>query len=228
MSNDLTIAEPQSVAELITLADRARDYAAQAKSENTRRAYDADFNAFIGWCRARRLRAMPATMETLAAYLTAHAGVLKVSTLTRRLSAIKEAHRYAGYELDTSAVAFRDLWRGIRKRHGAPARQKAALVTDILRKAIAALPDTLAGKRGRALLLVGFAAALRRSELVALEARPNARLVGFRRQRRGSRCISPAPRRIRRAMGQSSGCPTVPTPRPGPCLSCLARSLGDH
>ena len=169
MSCALTTANPNAVSELRALGQRAREYAMQAKSKNTRRAYQTDLNAFIGWCDEHGLCALPAEMETLAAYLTAHAGVLKVSTLTRRLSAIREAHRYAGFLLDTASIAFRDLWRGIRKAHGTPARQKAPLVTDLLRKAVTALPDDIGGQRDRALLLIGFAAALRRSELVTLE-----------------------------------------------------------
>src|SRR3954447_24758477 len=98
-----------------------------------------------------------------------------VSTLQRRLATIREAHRYAGHDLDTASVAFRDAWRGIRNAHGAPAAQKAALLTADLRRAVAALPDTLTGRRDRALLLVGFAAALRRAELAALEVAPRRR-----------------------------------------------------
>ena len=105
----------------------------------------------------------------MLAYLTAHAGNLKISTLQRHLTAIREAHRYAGFELDTSDVSFRDVWRGIRNAHGTPANQKAALITATLRRALAALPDNLLGYRDRALLLIGFAAALRRSELASLE-----------------------------------------------------------
>ncbi|HEV2596625.1 MAG TPA: tyrosine-type recombinase/integrase [Sphingomicrobium sp.] len=179
MPRDLITATSNTVSALRALADRARDYTAQAKSENTRRAYASDWRAFVHWCNQHKLCPMPAGAATLAAYLTAHAGILKVSTLTRRLSAVREAHRYAGFDIDTSSIAFRDLWRGIRRAHGAPARQKAPLLTSGLRKAIAALPDTILGRRDRALLLVGFAAALRRSELVTLEVRHREGALGW-------------------------------------------------
>jgi site-specific recombinase XerC len=72
-----------------------------------------------------------------------------------------------GIKLDTSSAAFRDVWRGIRRTHAVPANKKAPLLTAGLRRAT--LPDTLAGRRDRAMLLIGFGAALRRSELAGLE-----------------------------------------------------------
>ena len=74
-----------------------------------------------------------------------------------------------GIKLDTSSAAFRDVWRGIRRTHAVPANKKAPLLTAGLRRAIATLPDTPAGRRDRAMLLIGFGAALRRSELAGLD-----------------------------------------------------------
>jgi site-specific recombinase XerC len=116
---------------------------------------------------------MPTVADTVLAYLIDQADQLRVATLSRRLSAIREAHLYAGHSLDTSGVAFRDVWRGIRRTHAAPQVQKAPLLTAQLRRTVGALPDTNAGRRDRALLLVGFGAALRRSELAALEVSSN-------------------------------------------------------
>ncbi|CAM3175155.1 tyrosine-type recombinase/integrase [Methylobacterium mesophilicum] len=112
---------------------------------------------------------MPASLAAILAYLIDHATTLKVVTLQRRLAAIREQHAAAGFALDSSSAAFRDTWRGIKRAHGQPAVKKRPLMTVDLRRAVAILPDTLAGKRDRALILVGFAAALRRSELAELE-----------------------------------------------------------
>jgi integrase len=81
-----------------------------------------------------------------------------------------------GHHLDTTSAMFRDTWKGIRRAHGQPPAKKSALLTILLRRALATLPDTLTGVRDRALLLVGFAGALRRSELAGVEvtARPGA------------------------------------------------------
>jgi integrase len=99
-----------------------------------------------------------------------------VSTQRRRLSAIKEMQRQGGFHLDTTSATFRDVWKGIRRAHGQPPVKKAALMTPLLRRALATLPDNLAGIRDRALLLLGFAGALRRNELAGVEAsaRPRA------------------------------------------------------
>src|SRR3954469_2285864 len=85
------------VAPLAELAERARDYARNSKAANTLRAYESDLRHFGAWCEARGPVALPATAETVAYYLTGHAGALAVSTLRRRLAAISEAHKAAGH-----------------------------------------------------------------------------------------------------------------------------------
>ena len=161
-------AEARAIAPLANVIERARAYGEAAKAPNTRRAYASDWEHFAAWCQRHGLAEMPATPGAVAAYLTAHAESLKVSTLGRRLAAIRAAHSSAGKALDLTGQAFRDVWAGIRRERGARPVRKRALVTADLRSAIAATPDTLIGKRDRALLLIGFASALRRSELASL------------------------------------------------------------
>jgi integrase len=147
---------------------RARAYGDAAKAENTRRAYGADWRHFDSWCNAHGVSQLPAAPGTLAAYLAAHAPELKVSTLGRRLAAIRAVHLYSGEPIDLTASAFRDVWGGIRRTHGGQQTKKRAILTADLRKAVAVLPDSVIGVRDRALLLIGFASALRRSELASL------------------------------------------------------------
>ncbi len=128
------------------LADRARDYAALARAEDTWRCYASDWRGFATWCGERGFCPMPATTGAVLGYLIDRAGMLKVATLRRHLAAIREAHAAAGQPLDTTSPAFRDAWSGIRKTHGSPPNQKRALMTSELRRAVEALPDTLAGK----------------------------------------------------------------------------------
>lgn len=159
---------PSLPAHLAATAERARAYAADAVAENTKRAYQADWDDFAAWCKGSGLDAMPAAPATVALYLTDRAEILKTSTLRRRLTAITTAHRAAGHDLNTRATVLRDTWKGIQRRHGAPAKGKAPLLTDAVAAMVRTLPDTMTGLRNRALLLVGFAGAFRRSELAAL------------------------------------------------------------
>lgn len=171
IENPVVLERPSAIVpiDVSTLADQARDYAALARSASTRRAYEADVRAFETFCDERGLCPLPAAPGTLLSYLIHHAGTLKVTTLRRRLVAIREHHSAAGHALDTSSAAFRDTWVGLQRSHGQPPAKKRPLMTIELRRAVVALPVTLAGRRDRALILVGFAAALRRSELAALE-----------------------------------------------------------
>lgn len=166
---DVTRVPTQPPATLDALAEEARGYLDAARSDSTRRAYRADWRHFSDWCAANALEALPAAGSTLALYLTAHAGTLKTSTLERRLVAIAQAHRAAGHTSPTTDAGVQSVRRGIRRKVGTAQIGKAALLTDDIKAMLAALPDTTAGIRDRALLLVGFAGAFRRSELVALD-----------------------------------------------------------
>lgn len=147
-----------------------RSYLAAEKSDNTRRAYATDFADLTSWCRQVGETPLPATPIAVARYLAqlADAGK-KASTIERRVAAIRYVHKAAGLEPPTSAEGVKAVMRGIRRRVGKKQVRKLPATADVLTAAIARLPATPAGLRDRALLLIGFAAALRRSELVALD-----------------------------------------------------------
>ncbi len=140
-------------------------YIAQAWSKNTRRAYQADMQHFYTWGGA-----IPCTKEQVARYLTDHAQLLSISTLQRRLVSIGMAHRLQGYADPTKHDVVKLTMRGIRREHGKPQEQVAPLLKEDLTVMLSHIPDTIKGKRDRALLLLGFCGALRRSELVAIRA----------------------------------------------------------
>lgn len=158
-------------AQLPQLAEAVRVYADAGIAAGTRRSYGSSWRQFTSWCASVGVEPLPAEARDIALYLTARAPNLAVATLARHIAAIAAAHRAAGFappnHPDLAAVM-----AGIRRTHGRPARKKRALVVEDLRKVVAKLPATRIGIRDRALLLVGFAGALRRSELVAL-ALPN-------------------------------------------------------
>jgi site-specific recombinase XerD len=160
----------------------ARGFAGNEKSVATRRAYRSDFRLFGDYCAARGVEAVPATAETVAAFLSAEAvRGTKAATIDRRAAAIRYAHAAAGLEPPTNSEAVRAVLRGIRRTIGTAQAQKAPATADRLRAMLDACPATLRGQRDRALLALGFAGAFRRSELVALQVEDLAEVPdGFR------------------------------------------------
>ena len=113
--------------------------------------------------------AMPAAPVTVGAYLAAAGLGYALPTLRRRVAAIARAHRIAKHPLDTKHPAIRETLRGIARMHGEPARRSVALTTSDIKRLVEVCGDDLAGLRDRALILLGFAGALRRSELVGID-----------------------------------------------------------
>jgi len=159
---------------LLDAVAAARTLAEGAKSAATLEAYAKDWRRFRAFCADVGLDALPASPQAVAAFLGhEHARGLKPRSLNRALAAVVHAHDAAGLEAPTrvrGAVAIRQVLAGARRAGGmAPAKKKAA-TADLVAAMVAAIPgDTLLGLRDRALLLVGLASAMRRSELVALD-----------------------------------------------------------
>ena len=140
------------------------EFIAAARSPNTRRAYQSDLRHFIeGGGR------IPATSEQVARYLADHAAKLSMATLARRLAGIRAAHAERGFPDPTKGELIRLTFRGIRRRFGRPQRRVAALCSDDLRTIVASLRKSIKDIRDAAILLIGFAGAFRRSELVAID-----------------------------------------------------------
>ena len=147
----------------------AARFAAAEKAPATRLAYGTDFRIFSTWCQERDLGPLPALPGTVATFLAYEVGQnLRPSTLSRRLAAIRYAHQNAGYEPPTTAEGVRATLRGIRRTLGTGRNRKAPATADRAKSMARSAPNTLIGIRDRAILLLGFAGALRRSELVAL------------------------------------------------------------
>lgn len=154
--------------DLAAVADRASYLAEGARADATRRAYRSDWKHFEEWCAGHRVITLPATPKTVGLYLVAHENLLSVATLTRRLSSIATAHRLAGHSIDTKHPAIREVMRGLRRSKGVAQRRVEALTVPLLRRVLDTCAGALIDVRDRALLLIGFTGALRRSELVAL------------------------------------------------------------
>ena len=150
----------------------AARYVAAATSDNTRRGYQSDWRTFVAWCERCDVEALPAAPETVALYLGARAELegAASATIRRALAAITKAHRVAGHPSPRDAEVVRGVLRGIGRTHGTAQTGVDPVCVDELRAMVSALGvDTLAGLRDRALLVLGFAGAFRRGEIVALE-----------------------------------------------------------
>jgi site-specific recombinase XerD len=155
---------PAEAASLVEVYQRA------SKADATVRAYRGDAEAFTAWCSRHGFRSLPASPEAVAGFLVAEAEAGRAaSTIGRRCAAIRYAHKLARVPDPTEDEAVRATVKGIRRKVGTAPDQKAAATADIVTAMLMRIPDTLAGKRDKALLALGFAGAFRRSELVALD-----------------------------------------------------------
>lgn len=153
--------------------ERAAAYKKAARASATHRAYASDWAIYTEWCGSRDLASMPAHPEQVAAFVANQADRgFKPTTIERRVAAIGHYHRGANFTAPTAhpeAGGLREALAGIRnaKRHktvrkeAADARALGDMLAEIKGDGLRALRD-------RAVLAIGMAGALRRSELAAL------------------------------------------------------------
>ncbi|MDH1270447.1 tyrosine-type recombinase/integrase [Rhizobium pusense] len=160
------------------LTDRARGYVEAASSINTRKAYASDWKHFSAWCRRSSLSPLPPHPQTVGLYITACASgaaerglkANSVATIERRLSSISWNYAQRGLSLDRKDRHIATVMAGIRNSHARPPVQKeAVMAADIIAMLETLNRGTLRGMRDRAMLLIGYAGGLRRSEIVGLD-----------------------------------------------------------
>jgi site-specific recombinase XerD len=159
------------------LADRARSYVETSSSANTRRAYASDWRRFASWCRRQGVEMFPPDPQVIGLFITACATGMAtgekpdaVSTIERRLSSLTWNFAQRGHPLDRKDRHIATVMAGIRNKRAAPPRQKEAVLPEDLIAMLETLDRaTLRGLRDRAMLLLGFAGGLRRSEMVGLD-----------------------------------------------------------
>jgi site-specific recombinase XerD len=158
--------------DLENLIEKTKAYIRGAKSPATLRAYRSDFKDFTRFCREHNFSFLPATPETVALYIADCASRLASATITRRLTSITKAHQSAGYKespASTHQFIVSETLKGIRRAIGTAQHGKKPLLTADIRRIVAHCPKNLTGTRDRALVLIGFAGAFRRSELAAID-----------------------------------------------------------
>lgn len=161
------------------LVETARDYAKASTAENTNKAYAADWKHFARWCRLKGTDPLPPSSEMIGLYLTDLAAptgpspALSVSTIDRRLSGLAWNFAQHGFILDRKDRHIATVLAGIKRKHARPPVQKEAILPEDILAMVATLPFDLRGLRDRAILLIGYAGGLRRSEIVSLDVGKN-------------------------------------------------------
>lgn len=152
---------------LVELADA---FAKSSISAATRRAYESDWRQFDLFCQKYELEELPATPETICLYISSMAEQnAKVATIVRRCTSISAIHRAAGHDSPTRNDKVARVLKGIKNQKGAPSDQSKALSWLDLQKLVAQCNTSMIlGVRDAAILSLGWASAMRRSELVAL------------------------------------------------------------
>jgi len=202
---------------LDTARATAAAFARLAKADNTRRAYRAGVAAWCAWCARHALPCLPASAADVVAFLAAERQRgLAVNTIDLRRAAVRYLHYLAGCAVPTAEAVVGETLAGMRRdaaQRGEFPVKKLAAAVGVLREILAPIGDDLPGLRDRALLLVGFAGALRRAELAAI------RLEHLEPAARGLRLTLPLSKGDRAGTGVSVALPL------GTTALCPVRAL---
>jgi site-specific recombinase XerD len=172
MDNEIILAEEQEAglpAISQDLLDRVSEYVRAAKAEGTIKTYSSAWRLFCDWCEGHGLPPCPATPETVVAYVAAQGERLKPVTVKKHLVAVSQAHKLAGHPSPVLTEPVRLVMQGLRRTKGIASVPKKALRVDHIKRMVDTVPDSVVGVRDRAILLVGFTAGMRRSEIVGLD-----------------------------------------------------------
>ena len=171
------------------LMERAREYARASKSEATLKVYATVWRAYTAWCDRKGLSAMPATPDVIVAYIVEQAERLKPQTIQKHLAAISQVHKMEGLDSPVQTEPVRIVLRGLKRTRGIASSPKKALRVEHIKRMVRILPESKIGIRDKGLLLLGFVAGMRRSEIVALDVsdltfEPEGLVITIRRSKR--------------------------------------------
>ena len=156
-----------------SLSLKAKQSILLSKAENTIDAYESDWNDFVDWCNYKKVSYFPATDVTIVNYINDLADYAKANTISRRISAISENYNAAGHvDNPCTSPLVKNALRGIRRLKGTFQQGKTPILLEDLEDILEAMRDLaipdIQKMRDKAILLVGFMGAFRRSELASL------------------------------------------------------------
>lgn len=163
LSSAINCTVPSNPLQLIALTDSVSKYIHAALADNTRKGYKSDLIHFLSWGGT-----IPTTPEIICHYLVTYAELLSPATLSRHVVSISRAHTSRSIDSPTKSDLVKTTLRGIKRTVSTKQRQVKPVLKNNLLDMVAGL-DGVKGCRDRALLLLGFAGAFRRSELVGLQ-----------------------------------------------------------
>lgn len=154
------------------LSDKSMNSLSVTKANHTIDAYESDWNDFCDWCRYHHQTSYPAQPETIVNYINDLADYAKASTIRRRISAISENHNASGNHVENPCRAWivKEALIGLTRLKGTVQKGKTPIYWEEIEEMIHRMDLTsLQALRDRAVLLLGFMGAFRRSELAGLD-----------------------------------------------------------
>ncbi len=208
---------PSAGNSLAVVVERARDYAEASHAASTRRGYATGWRLFSDFCAAHGFQPLPASPQSVVLFATELASRSKLGTIRVRLAAIAHKHREYGLEPPTAHEMVRRVIRGVARTIGSAQVKKSAATVEHVRAMLLEIRgDGLKAKRDRAILLLGFAAALRRSEIAEIQVGD----LGF--EKRGLRITIRRSKTDQEAEGAEIAVPAIGVPS-----LCAVRAVRD-
>lgn len=167
--SDLVSVKTAYPAVLSSLIEDTMHYAAASRAGSTQLQYTKNWKGFLDFCEAHGLQSLPSTVQVVAVYLSSLAKASKaVSTVSSHLAAIKYFHDRNRISLNWSDPVLTEVMAGIRRSSTRKVIKAEAILPEDLTALVSTVSDGTSGLRDRAIMLVGFAGAFRRSEITAL------------------------------------------------------------
>lgn len=154
------------------LSDKSMNSLSLTKANHTIDAYESDWNDFCDWCRYHHQTSYPAKPETIVNYINDLADYAKASTIRRRISAISENYNASGDHVENPCRAWivKEALIGLTRLKGTVQKGKTPIYWEEIEEMIHRMDlSSLQALRDRAVLLLGFMGAFRRSELAGLD-----------------------------------------------------------